>query len=99
MEFKPLSDRILVRKKEEPEMTESGLYIPSTASHSEQVQEYEVVAMGSGRLLPNGEYAPPLVAVGDKVLLLNGQYSTEVKIDLVLHRIVREDDILGVIED
>ena len=93
MALTPLGDRILVKRMEDDEQkTSGGIIIPDTAK--EKPQEGEVVAVGKGRLLDNGERQPVDVAAGDKVLF--GKYSgTEVKYDNVEYLILREDDILA----
>lgn len=93
MPIRPLYDRILVKRlEEEEEQKVGGIIIPDTAK--EKPQEGEVVAVGAGRVLENGNRQPPDVSVGDKVLF--GKYSgTEVKIDNEEYLIMREDDILA----
>ena len=95
MKIKPLSDRILVVRIEEEEKTSGGIIIPDTAK--EKPQEGKVVAAGPGKLDDNGKRIPIEVKKNDRVLF--GKYAgTEIKIDGVEHLIMREDDILGVIE-
>jgi chaperonin GroES len=95
MKIRPLQDRIIVKRIEEEEKTKGGIIIPDTAK--EKPMEGEVIAVGSGKVLENGTKQAPEVKKGDRVLF--GKYSgTEVKIDGVEHLIMREDDILGVIE-
>jgi len=95
MKIRPLQDRIIVKRIEEEERTKGGIIIPDTAK--EKPMEGEVIAVGSGKVLENGTKQSPEVKKGDRVLF--GKYSgTEVKIDGVEHLIMREDDILGVIE-
>ena len=95
MKIRPLQDRIIVKRIEEEEKTKGGIIIPDTAK--EKPMEGEVIAVGSGKVLENGTKQVPEVKKGDRVLF--GKYSgTEVKIDGVEHLIMREDDILGVIE-
>ena len=95
MNVKPLADRILVRRLEETEVKRGGIIIPDTAK--EKPQQAEVVAVGPGRLTDEGKRVALEVKTGDKILM--GKYSgTEVKIDGEEHLILREDDILGVIE-
>jgi chaperonin GroES len=93
MALTPLADRVLVKRLEEEEQkTRGGIIIPDTAK--EKPQEGEVIAVGKGRLLDNGERQPVDVAVGDKVLF--GKYSgTEVKYNDIEYLILREDDILA----
>jgi chaperonin GroES len=95
MAIRPLHDRILVKRVKEEETTKGGIIIPDTAK--EKPIEAKVVAVGNGRLLDNGEVRPLAVKKGDLVLF--GKYGgTEVKIDGEEHLILREDDILGIIE-
>jgi chaperonin GroES len=95
MKIRPLQDRIIVKRIEEEERTKGGIIIPDTAK--EKPMEGEVIAVGSGKVLENGTKQAPEVKKGDRILF--GKYSgTEVKIDGVEHLIMREDDILGVIE-
>jgi chaperonin GroES len=95
MKIRPLQDRIIVKRIEEEEKTKGGIIIPDSAK--EKPMEGEVIAVGSGKILENGTKQAPEVKKGDRVLF--GKYSgTEVKIDGVEHLIMREDDILGVIE-
>jgi len=93
MALTPLGDRILIRRTEEDEQTTSGgIIIPDTAK--EKPQEGEVIAVGKGRLLDNGERQPIDVAAGDKILF--GKYSgTEVTYENEELLILREDDILA----
>ena len=95
MKIKPLQDRIIVKRIEEEEKTKGGIIIPDSAK--EKPMEGEIVAAGPGKVLDNGTRVAPSVKAGDRVLF--GKYAgTEVKIDGVEHLIMREDDILGVIE-
>ena len=95
MAIRPLHDRILVRRVKEEEKTKGGIIIPDTAK--EKPIEAKVVAVGTGRILVSGEVRPLAVKKGDLVLF--GKYGgTEVKIDGEDHLILREDDILGIIE-
>ena len=95
MAIRPLHDRILVQRVKEEEQTKGGIIIPDTAK--EKPIEAKVVAVGTGRLLDSGEVRPLAVKKGDLVLF--GKYGgTEVKIDGEEHLILREDDILGIIE-
>jgi chaperonin GroES len=96
MNIKPLHDRILVKRIEDPmEKTKGGLFIPETAK--EKPQEGRVIATGKGKILDDGKVLPMDVKVGDRVLF--GKYSgSEVKIDGVEHLIMREDDVLGILE-
>jgi chaperonin GroES len=95
MKIKPLQDRIIVKRIEEEEKTKGGIIIPDSAK--EKPMEGEVIAVGSGKFLDNGTKQALEVKEGDRILF--GKYSgTEVKIDEVEHLIMREDDILGIIE-
>jgi chaperonin GroES len=92
--IRPLSDRIIVRRIEEQEQMRGGLYIPDTAK--EKPQEGEVLAVGAGKLI-EGQRIPIDLKVGDRILF--GKYSgTEVKLDGEDYLILREDDVLGVIQ-
>ena len=94
MAFRPLHDRVLVRRLEQDERTKGGIIIPDTAK--EKPQEGEVVAAGPGARNDKGEIAPLDVKVGDRILF--GKWSgTEVKIDGEELLIMRESDILGII--
>jgi len=95
MKIRPLQDRIIVKRVKEEEKTKGGIIIPDTAK--EKPVEAEVVAVGNGKVLEDGKVRALEVKAGDRVLF--GKYSgTEVKIDGEDHLILREDDILGVIE-
>jgi chaperonin GroES len=95
MKIRPLGDRILLKRIEEEDKSKGGIIIQDTAK--EKPQEGKVVAVGKGRMLDDGKLVPLEVKKGDRVLF--GKYSgTEVKVVGEEHLIVREDDILGVIE-
>jgi chaperonin GroES len=95
MKIKPLNDRVLVLRIEEEEKTSGGIIIPDTAK--EKPQEGKVVAAGPGKLDENGKRISLDVKKDDRVLF--GKYAgTEIKIDGVEHIIMREDDILGIME-
>ena len=95
MGLQPLHDRILVRRVEEEEAVQGGIIIPDTAK--EKPQEATVLAVGSGRVTDDGKVQPLDVKEGDKVMF--GKYAgTEVKIDGEELLIIREDDVLGVLE-
>ncbi len=95
MNVRPLHDRVLLRRLEQEEVVKGGIIIPDTAK--EKPQEAEVMAVGPGKLDDNGKRMPIDVKKGDRVLI--GKYSgTEVKKDDQEYTIVREDEILGVIE-
>lgn len=92
--FRPLHDRVLVKRIEEEEQVRGGIIIPDSAR--EKPQEGQVIAIGTGKLLENGTRIEPGVQVGDKVLF--GKYSgTEIKVDDEDYLIMREDEILGVV--
>lgn len=96
MKITPLQDRVLVKRLEEEERTKGGIIIPDTAK--EKPIEGKVIAVGKGKVKDDGTVLPLDVKVGDKVLF--SKYAgTEVKIDGEEHLIMREDDILGIIED
>jgi len=93
--IKPLQDRVIIRRIEEGEQIRGGIIIPDSAK--EKPQEGEVIAVGEGKKLDNGERVPLDVKEGDRVLF--GKYAgTEIKLDGDEYLIMREDDILGVIE-
>jgi len=95
MEVRPLYDRVLVKRSEEETKTKGGIIIPSTAQ--EKPVQGVVVAAGKGKVLDDGKIKPLDVKKGDRVLF--GKYSgTEVKIGGEEHLILREEDILGVVE-
>jgi chaperonin GroES len=95
MKIRPLQDRILVKRLEEEAKTKGGIIIPDSAK--EKPVEGVVVAVGKGKVLENGTKLPLEVKKGDRVLF--SKYGgTEVKIEGVEHLIMREDDILGVVE-
>jgi chaperonin GroES len=91
--LKPLADRVVVKPIEQEERTKGGIVLPDTAK--EKPQEGEIVAVGPGRLLDNGQRAPLEVMVGDRVLF--ARYSgTEFKVDGETYLVLRESDILAV---
>ena len=95
MKIRPLQDRLIVKRIAEEEKTKGGLIIPDTAK--EKPQEGKVIAVGKGKANEDGKVTPLDVKAGDRVLF--GKYAgTEIKIDGEEHLIMREDDILGVIE-
>ena len=95
MKIRPLQDRVIVKRVEEEEKTKGGIIIPDTAK--EKPMEGKVIAVGTGRVEKDGKTIPMQVKVGDRVLF--GKYAgTEIKIDDKEHVILREDEILGVIE-
>ena len=95
MKIRPLQDRILVKRIEEEETTKGGIIIPDTAK--EKPQEGKVIAVGKGKVDDDGKAHPLDVKKGDRVLF--SKYSgTEVNIEGDEHLIIREDDVLGVVE-
>ena len=95
MKIRPLQDRVIVKRVEEEEKTKGGIIIPDTAK--EKPMEGKVIAVGKGKLMEDGKVHALDVKPGDRILF--GKYSgTEVKIDGEEHLIMREEDILGVIE-
>jgi chaperonin GroES len=93
--IRPLQDRVIIKRIEEGEQIRGGIIIPDTAK--EKPQEGEVIAVGEGKKLDSGERVPLDIKEGDRVLF--GKYAgTEVKLDGEDYLIMREDDILGVIE-
>ncbi|MBX3024928.1 co-chaperone GroES [bacterium] len=95
MKIRPLQDRVIVQRVQEEEKTKGGIIIPDTAK--EKPQEGKVVAVGKGKVNDDGKVTPLDVKAGDRILF--GKYSgTEVKIDGEDFLIMREDDILGVLE-
>ena len=95
MKFRPLGDRVLVKRVEEEEKTKGGIIIPDTAK--EKPQEGEVVAVGPGARDEDGKHIQPEVLAGDRILF--GKWSgTEVKVDGEDLLIMKESDILGVVE-
>ncbi len=96
MKIKPLQDRLVIKRIEEEEKTKGGIIIPDSAK--EKPQEGRVVAIGDGKTLESGQKAALTVKPGDKILF--GKYSgTEIKIDGEEHLILREDDVLAIVED
>ncbi len=94
--FRPLYDRVLVKRLETSETSAGGLYIPETAK--EKPQRAKIIAVGNGRLNKDGTTTDPVVEVGQVVLF--GKYAgDEIKIDGDEHIILRESDILAIIED
>ncbi len=96
MKLKPLNDRVLVRRLEMEEKTSGGIIIPDTAK--EKPMRGQVVAAGPGKMDEEGKRMKMAVAKGDTVLF-NKYAGTEVKLDGVEHLVMREDDILAIIED
>ena len=95
MKIRPLQDRILIKRIEEEEKTKGGIIIPDSAK--EKPIEGKVIAVGNGKVLDSGERSKMDVKAGDRVLF--SKYAgTEIKIDGEEHLIMREDDILGIIQ-
>jgi chaperonin GroES len=95
MKVRPLGDRVLVKRIEEEEKTKGGIIIPDTAK--EKPQEGRVMAVGGGKTLEDGQVVPLELKTGDKILF--SKYSgSDIKLDGEEHLILREGDILGVIE-
>jgi chaperonin GroES len=95
MKIRPLQDRIIVKRVEEEEKTKGGIIIPDTAK--EKPIEGKVIAAGNGKVLEDGKVRPLDVKAGDRILF--SKYAgTEIKIEGEEHLIMREEDILGVIE-
>ena len=94
MNIRPLYDRIVVKRIEEQETTRNGIVIPDSAQ--EKSQEGEVMAVGRGKRLENGEMTPLDVSVGDRILF--GKYSgSEVTLENTQYIIMREDDVAGIL--
>jgi chaperonin GroES len=94
--IRPLQDRIIVKRVAEEEKTKGGIIIPDTAK--EKPLEGKVIAVGNGRVLEDGKVRPLDVKAGDRVLF--GKYAgTEVKIDGEDHLILKEDDVVGIIDE
>ena len=95
MKIRPLQDRIMVKRIDEEETSKGGILIPDTAK--EKPQQAKVIAVGKGKVNEDGKLQPLDVQKGDRVLL--GKYSgTEVNIDGDEHLIIREDDVLAILE-
>lgn len=95
MKIRPLHDRLIVKRLEEEEKTKGGIIIPDTAK--EKPIEGKVIAVGEGRIKKDGKKIPMEVKKGDRILF--AKYAgTEVKIDGVEHLMMREDDVLAIIE-
>jgi chaperonin GroES len=94
MNLRPLHDRVLVRRLEEQEAMRGGIIIPDSAK--EKPQQAEVIAVGSGKLLEDGQRATPDVKAGDRILF--GKYSgSDITVESQEYLILREDEILGVL--
>ncbi len=96
MKFRPLHDRVLVRRIEEAETVRGGIIIPDTAK--EKPQEGEAMAVGNGKVLDSGKRVPLEVKAGDRVLF--GKYGgNEIKLDGEEYLILREDEILAIVDN
>jgi chaperonin GroES len=95
MRLTPLHDRVIVKRIEEEEKTAGGIIIPDTAK--EKPQQGKIIAVGQGSMLENGQIIPMTVKEGDRILF--GKYAgTEIQIDGEEHLIMREDDILAIVQ-
>jgi len=95
MNIRPLHDRLIVKRLEEEEKSKGGIIIPDSAK--EKPQQGEVIAVGSGKVMEDGKRIPLEIKKGDRILF--GKYSgTEIKIDGSEYLMMREEDILGVVE-
>src|SRR5271169_5238528 len=95
MTIRPLHDRIVVKRMKETQQMQGGLHIPDSAK--EKPQEGEVVAVGKGKRLEDGKLVPLDVSVGDRILL--GKYSgSDIKVDGDEYMIMREDEVLGILD-
>ena len=95
MKFRPLHDRVVVRRLDAEAKTKGGIIIPDTAK--EKPLEGKVIAVGNGKILEDGKVRPLDIKVGDRILF--GKYAgTEIKLDGDEHLMLREEDVLGVIE-
>ena len=95
MKLRPLHDRVIVKRIEGEERSSGGIIIPDTAK--EKPQEGKVIAVGKGKVLENGKVSAMAVKEGDRILF--GKYAgTEIKIDGEEHLIMREDDILAIVQ-
>jgi chaperonin GroES len=95
MKIRPLHDRIIVKRLEGEEKTKGGIIIPDTAK--EKPQEGKVIAVGKGKITDDGKLQPMEVQKGDRILF--GKYSgSEIKIEGEEHLIIREEDVLGILE-
>jgi chaperonin GroES len=96
MKVKPLNDRVLVQRTEEMEMTKGGIYIPDTAK--EKPIEGKIIAVGPGKMSDAGTRMTPTVKAGDRVLF--SKYAgSEIKVEGEEYLMMREDDILAILED
>src|SRR6266481_1434057 len=95
MKIRPLYDRIVVKRVEEKEQMQGGLYIPDSAK--EKPQEGEVVAVGKGKRLEDGKVVALDVQVGDRIVF-GKYYGSDIKLDVEEYLIMREDEVLGVLD-
>ena len=95
MKIRPLQDRVIVKRVAEEEKTKGGIIIPDTAK--EKPIEGKVIAVGNGKVLEDGKVRPLDVKAGDRILFTK-YAGTEIKLDGEEHLIIREEDILGVVE-
>ena len=95
MKIRPLHDRVIVQRTEEEQKSKGGIIIPDTAK--EKPQEGKIIAVGKGKTLDDGKLVPLDVKVGDKVLF-NKYAGSDIKIEGEEYMIMREEDVLGVIE-
>jgi chaperonin GroES len=95
MKFRPLQDRVIVKRVAEEEKTKGGIIIPDTAK--EKPLEGKVIAVGNGKVLEDGRVRPLDVKAGDRILFTK-YAGTEIKLDGEEHLLIREEDILGVVE-
>lgn len=96
MKFKPLHDHVIVKPITESEITKSGIVLPDTVD-KERPERGEVIAVGFGKMMDNGQVAPMFVKVGDKVMFK--KYSPdEIKLDGEEYLVIRESDIMGILE-
>lgn len=95
MNLRPLQDRVIIKRTDEEEKTVGGIIIPDTAK--EKPQQGKVIAVGHGKIMENGSVGPMTVKAGDRVLF--SKYAgTEVKLEGEEHLIMREDDILAIVQ-
>jgi len=96
MKVRTIQDRILVKREEAAETTSGGIIVPKIAQ--KKMNQGLVVSVGKGKLLENGTVHPPEVKVGDRILF--GEYSgAEIKVDGEDHIVLKEEEILGIVED
>lgn len=96
MNLRPLEDRIVLRKKEVKDVTDSGIFIPDTVE--QEAMEGTVIAVGPGKIDKNNEHIPPVVKVGDRVLF--GKWAIkDIQVDNEELAIMREDDIIGILTE